>query len=98
MPRFLLREEECLAQDFFQIPGYCGDGCDLEGVHQNLQHVGGDESREGVAEFYIGDAEVEQGQQNGYCFLFVPGQNHGQGQIIDAAFKGTGQGLELMSS
>ena len=38
------------------------------------------------------DPEAQQGQKNNHSLLLVPGQDHGQGQVINPALKGTGQG------
>ena len=49
-----------------------GNGFDLELLHQEVEHIGRNESRQGGAEVNVFDAQRKQSQQNADRFLFVP--------------------------
>ncbi len=65
---------------------------DAEVLHQIIQHIRRQESREGGAEPDIFNPQMQQGQQDADCFLLVPGKHHGQGQVVHAAAEGLRQG------
>ena len=50
------------------------------------------EGRQGRSQQNVPDAQVQQGQEDADGFLFVPGQDEGQGQVVDAAAEGCRQG------
>jgi len=81
-----------LAQDGLQVRLGSGDRFDAEVLHQYIEDIGGDEGRQRGSEMDVLDPQAEQGQEDDHRLLLVPGKDHGQGQIIDPAFKGAGQG------
>ena len=65
---------------------------DVEVFNQEVEHIGGDESRQRWSELDVLDAEVEQGQEDYNRFLLVPGEDHRERQVVDAAFESACQG------
>ena len=61
-----------LSQNRLQIGLRRADRGDVEFFHQDIQHRRGDEGRQARAEADVFNAQMQQRQQNGHCFLFVP--------------------------
>jgi len=83
-----------LAENSLQILCRGGDGGYIEVLHQEVEDVGGDKSRQAGSEFDVFDTEVQQGRQgrqDDYSLLFVLGQAAAQRQVINPALEGTGQ-------
>ena len=59
------------------------DGADAEGIHECLEDVGADKSRQRRAKADILHTELQQGQEDGHGFLLVPGNIVDDRQIVD---------------
>ena len=57
-------------------------------LHQIAEHVGGDERRESRPQSDVCDAQIEQRQKDADRLLLIPGENHGQGELVYTAAKG----------
>ena len=64
---------------------------DAEGIHKSLEDVGADKSRQRRTKADVFHAEVQQGQKDGHGFLFVPGKDKAQGEVVDRALEGLGK-------
>ena len=60
-------------------------GLMLKFFTRKVQHVGRHKGRQAGSQADVLNTKIQQGQQNGHRLLFVPGQDHGQRQIIDPA-------------
>ncbi len=69
-----------------------GDRGDIPLFDKHLEHVRRDERGEGRAEVNVLDAEREQGQEDAYRLLLVPGKHEGERELVDAALKSVGKG------
>ena len=81
-----------LAQNRLHIGFDRGDRGDVEVLHQEVEHVGGDEGRQRRPELDVLDPQVQQGQQDDHRLLLVPGEDHRERQVVDAALEGARQG------
>src|SRR6266568_6896967 len=68
------------------------DRSDVEVLDQEVEHVGGDERRQSGPELDVLDTQGQQGQQDDNRLLLVPGKDHRERQVVDAAFEGSRQG------
>ncbi len=68
------------------------DRLDVEVLHQHVEHVRRHEGRKRRAEPDVLDPEGEQGEQDRHGLLLVPGEDHGQGQLVHAHAEGLREG------
>lgn len=81
------RKAGCLAHDLGEVGLGGGDGTDVVVIHQHLKDPGAHEGRERGTQVDPLDAQVEQGEQDADGLLLVPGEHHGQRQVVHAALE-----------
>ena len=87
-----------LSQNLFEVSFRRAGRSDVEVFYQVVEDILGDEGRQCRAEVNILDAQGEEGQEDADSFLFVPREDEGQGQIVDAAVEGFCQSDSYLDS
>ena len=82
-----------LSQHRRQVGLRRGDGHQVVVLVEQLQHRGRQKRGQRGSDADVAHAHPEQREQNGHRLLLVPAQHQREGQIVDAALKGRGQGL-----
>lgn len=72
--------------------GVGADQAQVELVLEEFEDVGGEEAWGFGSEADSLDAEGEEGEEDGDGLLFEPGDDEGQGELVDGAAEGVGEG------